>query len=69
MTSMATGRTWRRIAGSPNALALAGALLALAAFGQAIVQGLAHTVNAADAGGSAPNRRARACSRWRARSR
>jgi signal transduction histidine kinase len=50
---MATGLTWRRIAGSPNALALAGALLALAAFGQAMVQGLAYTVNAADTG-SAP---------------
>jgi signal transduction histidine kinase len=34
---MATGRA-RRIAGTPHALALAGALLALAAFGQAIVQ-------------------------------
>ena len=54
MTSMATGRTWRRIAGSPNALALAGALLALAAFGQAIAQALNHTVNAVDVGGSAP---------------
>ena len=54
MTSMATGRTRRRIAGSPSALALAGALLALAAFGQAIAQGLGHTVNAADVGGSAP---------------
>ena len=41
MTSMATGRTRRRIAGSPSALALAGALLALAAFGQAIAQGSA----------------------------
>ena len=40
---MATGRTRRRIAGSPSALALAGALLALAAFGQAIAQGLSHT--------------------------
>jgi signal transduction histidine kinase len=54
MTSMATGRTRRRIAGSPNALAWAGALLALAAFGQAIAQALNHTVNAADVGGSAP---------------
>ena len=54
MTSMATGQTWRRIAGSPNALALAGALLALAAFGQAIAQALSHTVNAADVGGSVP---------------
>ena len=54
MTSMATGRTRRRIAGSPSALALAGALLALAAFGQAIAQGLSHTVNATDIGGSAP---------------
>ncbi len=54
MTSMATGRTRRRIAGSPSALALAGALLALAAFGQAIAQGLSHTVNATDVGGSAP---------------
>jgi signal transduction histidine kinase len=53
MTSMATGQTWRRIAGSPNALSLAGALLAVAAFGQAIVQGLTHTVNASDTG-SAP---------------
>jgi signal transduction histidine kinase len=35
---MATGLAWRRIAGRPNALALAGALLALAAFGQAIAQ-------------------------------
>jgi signal transduction histidine kinase len=50
---MATGLTWRRIAGSPNTLALAGALLALAAFGQAMVQGLTHTVNASDTG-SAP---------------
>jgi signal transduction histidine kinase len=50
---MATGLTWRRIAGSPNALALAGALLAVAAFGQAMVQGLTHTVNASDTG-SAP---------------
>jgi signal transduction histidine kinase len=50
---MATGLTWRRIAGSPNGLALAGALLALAAFGQAMVQGLTHTVNASDTG-SAP---------------
>ncbi len=54
MTSMATGRTRRRITGSPSALALAGALLALAAFGQAIAQGLSHTVNATDVGGSAP---------------
>ena len=54
MTSMATGRARRRIAGSPSALALAGALLALAAFGQAIAQGLGHTVNATDVGGSAP---------------
>jgi signal transduction histidine kinase len=54
MTSMATGQTRRRIAGSPSALALAGALLALAAFGQAIAQGLSHTVNATDIGGSAP---------------
>jgi signal transduction histidine kinase len=54
MTSMATGRTRRPIAGSPSALALAGALLALAAFGQAIAQGLSHTVNATDVGGSAP---------------
>jgi signal transduction histidine kinase len=53
MTSMATGQTWRRIAGSPNALSLAGALLAVSAFGQAIVQGLTHTVNASDTG-SAP---------------
>ena len=44
MTSMATGRT-RWIAGSPNALAWAGALLALAAFGQAIAEGLLHSVN------------------------
>jgi signal transduction histidine kinase len=50
---MATGLTWRRIAGSPNALALVGALLAVAAFGQAMVQGLTHTVNASDTG-SAP---------------
>jgi len=48
------GRTWRRIAGSPNAQALAGALLALAAFGQALVEGLTHTVNASDTG-SAPH--------------
>ncbi len=54
MTSMATGRTRRRSAGLPSALALAGALLALAAFGQAIAQGLSHTVNATDIGGSAP---------------
>ena len=54
MTSMATGPTRRRIAGSPSALALAGALLALAGFGQAIAQGLSHTVNATDVGGSAP---------------
>ena len=54
MTSMATGRTRRRIAGSPSALALAGALLALAGFGQAIAQGLSHTVNATEVGGSAP---------------
>src|ERR1700684_2309660 len=53
MAGMATGLTWRRIAGSPNALTLAGALLALAAFGQAMVQGLTHTVNASDTG-SAP---------------
>jgi signal transduction histidine kinase len=53
MAGMATGLTWRRIAGSPNALALAGALLALAAFGQAMVEGLTHTVNASDTG-SAP---------------
>jgi signal transduction histidine kinase len=50
---MATVLAWRRIAGSPNALTLAGALLALAAFGQAMVQGLTHTVNASDTG-SAP---------------
>ena len=50
---MATGLTWRRIAGSPSALALAGALLAVAAFGQAMVEGLTHTVNASDTG-SAP---------------
>src|ERR1700722_19914735 len=54
MTTMPTGRTGRRIAGSPSALALAGALLALAGFGQAIAQGLSHTVNATDVGGSAP---------------
>src|ERR1700733_2215021 len=53
MAGVATGLTWRRIAGSPNALALAGALLAVAAFGQAMVQGLTHTVNASDTG-SAP---------------
>jgi signal transduction histidine kinase len=50
---MTTGLTWRRIAGSPNVLALVGALLAVAAFGQAMVQGLTHTVNASDTG-SAP---------------
>jgi signal transduction histidine kinase len=53
MTYLATGPTWRRIAGSRNALALAGAVLALAAFGQAVAQGLTHTVNAASTG-SAP---------------
>src|ERR1700722_16916069 len=53
MAGMATGLTWRRIAGSPNALALAGGLLAVAAFGQAMVEGLTHTVNASDTG-SAP---------------
>ena len=54
MTCIATGPSWRRIAASPHALALAGALLALAAFGQAIGQGLTHSVNLADAGGVAP---------------
>jgi signal transduction histidine kinase len=60
MTTIATGLTWRRLAGSPNALALAGALLALAGFGQALVQGLAHNVNgtapgsAANIGGNVP---------------
>src|ERR1700722_18438526 len=53
MAGMATGLTWRGLVGSPNALTLAGALLALAAFGQAMVQGLTHTVNASDTG-SAP---------------
>src|ERR1700723_804077 len=53
MAGMATGLTWRRIAGSPNALALAGAPPSVAAFGQAMVQGLTHTVNASDPG-SAP---------------
>jgi signal transduction histidine kinase len=53
MTYLATGPTWRRIAGSQHALALAGAVLALAAFGQAVAQGLTHTVNAATTG-SAP---------------
>jgi signal transduction histidine kinase len=53
MTYLATEPTWRRIAGSRNALALAGAVLALAAFGQAVAQGLTHTVNAASTG-SAP---------------
>jgi len=51
---MATGRTWRRLAGPPHARALAGGLLALAAFGQAVAQGLTHTVNLADTGGNAP---------------
>jgi signal transduction histidine kinase len=50
MTSMATGRTWRWIAGSPNALALAGALLALAAFGQAIAQAVSKGAAAPDGG-------------------
>jgi signal transduction histidine kinase len=50
MTSMATRRTWRRIAGSPNALALAGALLALAAFGQAIAQAVSKGAAAPDGG-------------------
>jgi len=40
------------MAGPPHAPALAGALLALAAFGQAVAQGLAHSVNA-NAPGSA----------------
>ena len=53
MTYLATGQAWRRIAGSQNALALAGAVLALAAFGQAVAEGLTHTVNAASSG-SAP---------------
>jgi signal transduction histidine kinase len=47
---MATGRTWRRIAGSPNALALAGALLALAAFSQAIAQAVSKGAAAPDGG-------------------
>ena len=50
MTWMATGRTWRRIAGSPNALALAGALLALAAFSQAIAQAVSKGAAAPDGG-------------------
>jgi signal transduction histidine kinase len=60
MTTIATGPTWRRLAGSPNAPALAGALLALAGFGQALVQGLAHNVNGtapgspANIGGNVP---------------
>jgi signal transduction histidine kinase len=53
MTYLASGPTWRRIAGWHNAPALAGAVLALAAFGQAVAQGLTHTVNAATTG-SAP---------------
>jgi signal transduction histidine kinase len=47
---MAIERTWRRIAGSPNALALAGALLALAAFGQAIAQAVSKGAAAPDGG-------------------
>jgi signal transduction histidine kinase len=50
MTWMATGRTRRRIAGSPNALALAGVLLALAAFGQAIAQAVSKGATAPDGG-------------------
>jgi signal transduction histidine kinase len=54
MTYAATGRTWRRIAAAPHAPAVTGALLALAAFGQAIAQGLTRSVNMADTGGNAP---------------
>ncbi len=50
---MATGLTWRRIAGPPNALALAGALLALAAFGQAIAQAVSKGAAAPGDGGIA----------------
>ena len=50
---MATGLTWRRIAGPPNALALAGALLALAAFGQAISQAVSKGAAAPADGGIA----------------
>ena len=50
---MATGLTWRRIAGPPNALALAGALLALAAFGQAIAQAVSKGAAAPADGGIA----------------
>jgi signal transduction histidine kinase len=50
---MAIGRTWRRIAGSQNALALAGALLALAAFGQAIAQAFAQAAKTPNSGGVA----------------
>ena len=50
---MATGLTWRRIAGPPHALALAGALLALAAFGQAIAQAVSKGAAAPGDGGIA----------------
>ena len=50
---MATGLTWRRLAGPPNALALAGALLALAAFGQAIAQAVSKGSAAPGDGGIA----------------
>jgi len=50
---MAIARARRRIAGSPNALALAGALLALAAFGQAIAQAFGQAAKTPSAGGAA----------------
>jgi signal transduction histidine kinase len=50
---MAISRARRRIAGSPNALALAGALLALAAFGQAIAQAFGQAAKTPNAGGAA----------------
>ena len=53
MTSMAMGWTRRRIARSPNALALAGALLALSAFGQAIAQAFSQAAKTPNAGGVA----------------
>ena len=60
MTSIATGPAWRRLARTAPTPALAGGLLALAAFGQALAQGLSHTVSGsapgspASPGGSAP---------------
>jgi signal transduction histidine kinase len=50
---MAIERTWRRIARSPNALALVGAALALAAFGQAVGQAVSRGETDAVEGGIA----------------